>query len=815
MFIKDHNKTALYTKEEHISYKELLQKIKSFSSDLNIKKGDRVSIFSENRPEWIYSFFSIWDKEGIVVPIDFMSTPYEVAYILNDCKPSVVFCSEATEEVLLEAVKKLDYKPEIKKFESLNLKDAEETALTQNDKNEVAAIIYTSGTTGNPKGVMLTFDNFLSNLEEIEKTNIANKNDRTVAILPFHHAYPLTLTMLSPLYLGAGISFLEELSSEAILNTLKRDKITVLIGVPRLYTLFHRNIFEKINSNFLARNLFKLAKKINNQQLSRKIFNKVHQAFGGNIKYFVSGGAKLDEEIAKDLWALGFTILEGYGLTETSPIISFNRPNKIKLGSVGIPLEDVRVKIVEDEIVVKGRNVMKGYYNKPEETAEVLKDGWLYTGDLGKIDEDGFLYVTGRKKEIIVLPSGKNINPEEIENKILKMTDLISEMAIMLHNNQLIALIYPDLKKVKQENIVNIEETLKWQVIDKYNQSVPPYKRISGIKIINRELPKTRLGKIRRFLLPKFVEEIEKKKPEKIEEPSFEEYRLIKNYLSKVVNREVYPDEHLEIDLGMDSLEKVEFQVFVEKTFGIKLTDEDLANHPTVKEISEFIRKKKTKVQYEEINWKKVFEEDVPIEISESPTGVLVFKKIIKPIARTYFRLEVSGVENIPDSPFILAPNHQSYLDGFLILASVPDKTAKDLYFLAEESNFKSSLRKWLAKHFHILLININKNLKESLQKTAMLLKMKKNVVIFPEGARTRDGNLLPFKKSFAILSKELNVPIVPVVIKGAYQSFPIGAKFPKPMKIEIKFLKPVYPDDKSYEQIMKEVRNKMENQYN
>ncbi len=810
MFIKDFKKTALKIGEREISYSELIENIKKYSSILNIKKGDRIAIFSENRPEWIYSFFAVWQSKGIAVPIDFMSTSDEVAYVLNDCKPIGVFCSEKNKDVLKEAVSKIDYNPEIFVFEEIEFKD-KKAEYFEPDKDDVAVILYTSGTTGNPKGVMLTFDNLYSNIEGIVKANVATKEDKTIAILPYHHSYPLTVSMLTAMYLGATISFITELSSEAILGTMKRDKITILVGVPRLYNLFHRNIMEKINSNKFAKILFKIAKKLNNQNLSRKIFKKVHDAFGGNIKYFVSGGAKLDEEIASDLWALGFTILEGYGLTETSPIVSFNRPDKLKLGSAGLPLEDVEVKIIDGEIVVRGRNVMKGYYNKPEATAEVLKDGWFYTGDLGKVDEDGFLFITGRKKEIIVLPNGKNINPEELENKILKISDLVKEVAVIMKDGQLWAIVYPDFDNIRRKNIVNIEETIKWKVIDIFNQQVPSYKRISGVKIVNRELPKTRLGKIRRFLLPKFLEEVKEKPVEKIKEPEFEEYQIIKDYLEKITQKKVLPTDHIEIDLGLDSLEKVEFQVFIEKSFGVKILDEDLINHPTVEEISKFIKERKTKIQIEEIDWEKVLQEEVKIDISEISFPILAIKRIIQLIFKVYFRYTAKGIENIPDKPSIIAPNHQSFLDGFLVAATLPDNVLKNTYFLAEETHFNTPLRRFLARYFHILIVNINKDLKGSLQKTAQLLREGKNVVIFPEGARTRDGSLLPFKKSFAILSRELKAPIVPVVIKGAFEAYPIGKKFPKPKRIEIKYLEPIYPDNRDYEELVSITKEKIQ----
>ncbi|MBX0311385.1 MAG: AMP-binding protein, partial [Sulfurihydrogenibium sp.] len=508
--------------------------------------------------------------------------------------------------------------------------------------------------------------------------------------------------MLIPLHLGATIVFLDELSPQDILDKLKKYKITILIGVPRLYTLFHKRIFDKINEDFFIKTVFKLCKKINNQTLSKIVFKRVHDIFGGNIKYFVSGGAKLDLDIAKDFWALGFKIIEGYGLTETSPIVSFNPPYKIKLGSVGKPIEGVQVKIEDDEILVKGDNVFAGYLNKIEETKKAFKNGYFMTGDLGYLDKDGYLYITGRKKEIIVLPNGKNINPEEIENIILKNFDIVKEIAVIQKDNQLFAIIYPDFEVVKKRNIVNLEETIKWNVIDKYNQTVASYKKIGGFKIVNTELPKTRLGKIRRFMLNQFLEKQERSAVK--EEPKTQTYSILKEYLEKYTNLSVYPDSHIEIDLGLDSLGKIEFLTFIENTFGIKLDEKDLIENPTVEKLSYFIDEKKQKIEISEIDWKKILSQPVSFELKEG------YLTIIKPILKLYFKLynslEIKGIENIPNQPVIFAPNHQSYLDGFLIVASLPNQILEKTYFLAEETYFNTSFRRWIARNFNIITVN-------------------------------------------------------------------------------------------------------------
>ncbi len=798
-FIKISNQARLVYKNEHINSKEIQENIDYFSTF--IKENSKVCIFSKNRPEWIYSFFATWKKGGINIPVDFMSSADEVSYILSDSKPDFIFTSEENLKTLKKALENLDYKPETIVFEYMK-EGRFDSKEVDKKRDDIAVILYTSGTTGKPKGVMLSYENLLSNIEGLDDRKIATSKDSTIAILPFHHSYPLMVSMLYPLHIGAKIAFIETLSSSEILDTLKKEKISVLIGVPRLYELFHRKIFEKINENHFAKLLFKFVKKINNQRISRKIFKKVHDEFGGNIKFFVSGGAKLDTDIAKDLWALGFKIIEGYGLTETSPIVSFNPKKKIKLGSVGTPIKGVEIKIEDGEILVKGKNVFKGYLNKPEKTKEVFKNGWFLTGDLGYIDEEGYLFITGRKKEIIVLPNGKNINPEEVENKIKKTSDIVKEVAVVSKNNQLFLIVYPDFEKVREKGIVNIEETIKWQVVDKYNLNVPHYEKIYGFKIVKRELPKTRLGKIKRFMLNEFLKGEEKEK--KItKEPEFAEYKVIKEYLEKVVKRKVYPDNHIEIDLGLDSLEKIEFLAFLEDSFGIDISEEELAKYQTVLDIANLVKERKKKVEVEEVNWKKVLEKEIKVDIFEIGIPLIILKYILKPLFKLYFRLDVKGIQNIKEKNAIFISNHQSFLDGFLIISTLPNTVLKNIYFLAEESFFDSNFKKFIGKIFHVIPVNINRNLKETLQKTAFILKNGKSVLIFPEGARTRDGNLLEFKKAFAILSKELNKPVQPIVIRGAFESFPIGSKFPKPEKIKIDYLEPVYPDSKDVDEIV------------
>ncbi|MGL5099808.1 MAG: AMP-binding protein, partial [Fusobacteriaceae bacterium] len=509
-FLYNRKKTAIIYNEIEYSYAQFINGAKYYGSLLNIEKDDRVIIFTENRPEFIYAFFAVWDREGIAVNTDAGSTPEQLAYVLKDSCPKYIFTSEANYETALEAKKLSNSDIEIIKFEDQNIPErfAEEEAVIKSPSDDkTVVILYTSGTTGDPKGVMLTFGNLMSNMKAIKEAGIINEEDRILSILPYHHVLSLISNLMIPIYFGSLVVILKELSSEALKGALAKYKITAVMGVPRIWEMFHKGIMGKINSSKFTSKLFKICEKFGNSGMNKIIFKKVHEAFGGNIRILASGGAKLDSQIARDFITLGFTMVEGYGLTETSPIISFNRPGNIKAGTVGIPISGVEVRIGEDgEIIVRGANIMKGYYNKPEATAEAINtEGWFHTGDMGYFDGE-HLVISGRKKEMIVLSNGKNINPGDIEIELLKGTELIKEVAVVEHNKHLMALIYPDFQMAKEKGIVNIRESLKWEIIDKYNITAPKYRKILETKIVTKELPKTRLGKLQRFKLASLLE---------------------------------------------------------------------------------------------------------------------------------------------------------------------------------------------------------------------------------------------------------------------------------------------------------------------
>lgn len=812
-FITDYNKTAIKYEGRDISYREMIEGAKSYGEHLEIEREDRVIIFMENRPELLYAFLAVWDRKGACVCLDEGFDTKELEYYLRDADARYIFTSNKNLETTREAIAATGVELKVLVVEELNegekKLEAGELWLEHPDREAVALMLYTSGTTGDPKGVMLTYDNILANLEGLEPYKMYEKTDVVLAILPMHHIFPLLGSGIVPLFKGGTVVFLKEMSKTAIGECLQKNGITMIIGVPRLYEMFHRGIMEKIEGNRVAKILFKVCERAGSLNFSKKIFKKVHEGFGGRIKFFVSGGSKLEPQIAKDFLTLGLEVIEGYGMTETAPMISFTPRGHVVPGSAGIVLPGTELKIGEDgEILSRGRHIMKGYFNKPEATAETVVDGWIHTGDLGEL-RDGKLYVTGRKKEMIVLSTGKNINPLEIEASILKKSNLIQEIAVTEYNNLLTAVIYPNFQAMKDEGITNIRETLKWGAIDEYNNEAPTYRKILGVEVVGEELPKTKLGKVRRFMLKDFLDGMKREEVE-VEEPDFEEYRVLADYLKKVKSRGVVPGAHLELDLGLDSLELVELLSFLEHTFKIPVAENLLLEHSTVESLAEYLAANRKEITYEKINWREIL---TKTKGGELPTplirGGLVKFFTWLPL-KYYVDLRLKGIENIPDKPCILAGNHQSFLDGFMLNSILPPHVRGKTYYMAINIHFEGRIKRFAAENGNIILVNLNKNIKESLQKAAEILQSGGNLVIFPEGARTRDGRIGEFKKTFAILARELEVPVVTFGIRGAYDLMPYGSRVPKRGPVDIEFFEETLCEERSTEDFNREVRDRI-----
>ena len=817
MFLEKTERLALVDFENnHINYIDLVNNIKYYSDNfINLEENKFGLIIMENRPEWIYSFFTIWDKNSAAIAIDAQSSPKEILYVLEDSNPDIIMCSNETEKNILEAISNYNFKDNIKVLNVDNFKIDDEKMkkiansefeLRNPEGNQTAAMLYTSGTTGSPKGVMLTYNNLMTEMEGIYEKGIFDHRDQILALLPFHHVLPLTATVLLMLRYQTSIVFVRKIASKEIFEALEKNRVTALIGVPRVFKLFYDGIKQQIDAKFITRAIFKIMSKSKSIPLKRKVFSKVHKKFGGHLDFIVAGGAKLDPEIARFYETLGIYSLEGYGLTETSPVIAVNSKNERKIGTIGKKLYNVDVKIENEELWVKGPIVMKGYYNKPEKTAEVMtEDGWFKTGDLAKIDEEGYITIIGRRNSMIVLSNGKNIDPETLENRLIAKSDkLIKEAGIFNHQNKLAAIIIPDLLECRKRNINNVKTYIK-NIVEDYNLSAHNYEKVLDYKVFEEELPKTRVGKLRRFMLPNLYEQNVVKKA-KVAEPDNEVYKILKEYVKKAKGIEPQPEENLELEIGMDSLDIVEFFAYIENNFGLQLDEEKFAEMPNLKLLSEYINEKAVKIENNEINWKQIIEEAKPIKDDKNRWITKFLKVFLDVIIKVYFRIQRNGREKLDPKPKIYVSNHQSFIDPLILGSLLPKSILYNTIFLAIDWYFKKFPLKLLVSNGNVILIDINKNIRKSVEEIVGYLKSGKNVLIFPEGARTKDGKVAEFKKVFAIISKELGIDVQCLGIKGGFEAYSRYMKFPKPKKIKLAVLDIIKPEG-SYEEIAEKAK--------
>ena len=821
--IKEFRNTAIIVGERNISYSQLLDRINLFSKYTPHGEGNKTLIFSENREGWIYAFFSVWQNKVVAVPVDSSSTVSDIVYILKDCTPQCIWTSRQCFGVAEEAVKESGLPIQIlliDDFEQATCPAKEGKLYIQQEgiftaeNQDMALIIYTSGTTGSPKGVMISYANLYANCHSVTvDVHIFDNTRRTLILLPLHHVLPLVGTVIMPILSGGGVAICPTLSGLDIMDTLVRGKIAIFVGVPRLWTTIYLGIKKKIDASPVARALFKICEWANSPKLSRFIFKTIHQKLGGNLAYCVSGGASLDTEVGNGLRTLGITMLEGYGMTETAPIISFTRPGDVIPGCVGLPMSTVDVKIVNGEICVKGPNVMLGYSNRPEETAQVIdKDGYVHTGDLGYLDELGRIHITGRSKEIIVLSNGKNIQPAELEYKLEKYDQYVKEVAVTQDGDMLCAIIVPQDGWAGKMSDQEVEEQLKRLVIEPYNLTVVNYKKLMNLFVYRGSLPRTKLDKLQRFKLRDLIKEGAKMETQPAKQTTNEtpEMKILREYIEEEKRVTVQPTSHIETDLAFDSLDCVRLEGFIEHTFGVQMKSSSFAQFANVQEIANYIAQYKTRSEVENTDWHTILTSDTSHLNSASTWSIhTTAVRLMHKYFRKHNGLEIKGSEYIPmKGQFIIAPNHQSAIDGNICTAGLSTETLRDTYYYATEEHIKGYPLQLMARHNNVILMQ-HQNLRDSILRMAKVLKQGKNIVIFPEGARTHDGQIQVFKKTFAILSKELNVPILPVRIEGAYEAMPRGTKHLSKHKITVTYLPIIIPTEvDTYQQLSDKVRD-------
>jgi len=521
---------------QKVTYAELHRNAKAISEYLHrlvINKGYRVAILSHSRLEWGQVYLGAVYGGRTVIPLDPQLNEEEIGNLMRVSEAKVLF----TTEKFIPSIKKhfpnmpiftLDDSGETK-FSEILMRgmDFLEEGETQVDvsPDDIASIIFTSGTTGISKGVVLSHYNFLSDAILAEELLNLQEEDIFLSVLPIHHTFEFTADFLDPIVRGNTIVYARSLKSKELLEDLKDSKATMLLGVPLLFEKLYTGIMKKLKmesalKRFLINYGMKKGKRDahrnNNVPVRNFVTNMLLEKAGlSSLRVMIAGGAALRPDVEEGIRTMGIGIVQGYGLSEASPIVTINPPDRPKVGSIGLPIPGIEVKIFEPdregigEIIVRGPIVMKGYYRNIEETRKTIVDGWLHTGDMGYKDNDGYFYITGRKKSLIVTPGGKNVFPEEIEYKLVSQ-DLISEALVYgVYNEEkqgeeIKAVIYPEYENIDcpEENTECYENMIK-EVVREINDGSPNYKRITHVEIRRDEFIKTTTRKIKRYMYEK------------------------------------------------------------------------------------------------------------------------------------------------------------------------------------------------------------------------------------------------------------------------------------------------------------------------
>ena len=778
-----------------------------FLRALAVKPDERIALFAEDSPRWVAAWLGIHFAGAVVVPLDVQFSVRELRTVLRAARCRLLLHSSATATAALAALAETDLRQIIPiDGDAPAFRHAPLAAPLDRGPDDLLTLIFTSGTTGDPKGVRLSVGNISSNVQAILKLGIVTRDDAVLCILPLHHCYALTTSVLAALAVGASITFCPSLRGPDIVAAMNEAGITVMPGVPKLFEAFDRAIAERLRQgsplkrrafHWLAR-LARFIRRTTGRNVARLLFPSIRRSFGPRFRFFCSGGAKLDAAVMERLLDVGIKVIEGYGLTETSPVVTFNPVDAPRPGSVGIPLAGVEVRIDRPdargvgEVLVRGPNVMQGYENRPAETAEVLRDGWFHTGDLGYFDPHGYLFLTGRIKEVIVMPSGKNVYPEDVE-RCYSESPLIKEICVLPVETpdgrveRLQAVIVPALDELQRRQATSIADAIRLDVIH-FSQTMPSHMRVTDLRLVTGDLPRTRLGKLRRAEVRRLIgetaaqaggAEADMDEAAALAVPGAE--RLLERLRQFSGRSEVVrPSDHLEIDLGLDSLARVELEVILEKEFGLTLTPEEASRLGTagdlIKRLSGGAPGASGKA-----DWGLMLSETVAPPLTElfHLAGHGIERRFVECVrrlgfhfCRVLFRLDVQGLEHLPaPGAYVLCPTHASFIDAPLVSMSLPRAHVASLFFLGAREFFRSPLMRWVARAARVILSGTSDTVLVSLRRAAEALRGGRSVCIFPEGSITRDGRLQRPHPGAGILACELGVPIVPVLLRGTHDT--------------------------------------------
>ncbi|MFP4162372.1 MAG: AMP-binding protein [Chitinispirillaceae bacterium] len=802
-----------------------------FHNDLNrlthvlrkqgLKRGINAVVIGENSPEWVIAYHGIFLTGACTVPIDPNIPPSEIEEIVQTVEAKVVFCSKVYLNLFrklrdkysfLDKVVVLDSGTKEKEVEFdqyLSGGNPQKEAFSNRFKpDDPMVIIFTSGTTGRAKGVVLTQKNYTAvSRHAIPRMNLDSR-DTFLAVLPLHHVFGFAACVAGPLCGGMDVVFVPYVKGPLIIEALKDKSVTVLPAVPKMISLFYESVIHNVKKKGPAVSTVFTGMKTLSATLGntmgdtfrRSLFSSVHKGFGGKLKLIISGGAALGKRYWNGFRQMGFNIVEGYGLTETFGPITLCPHSEPRLGSVGPVLQDNEVKIDDPdssgvgEILLRGSCVFGGYYKNEQLNQEVFDDdGWFHTGDLGKLDKDGYLYIMGRKKDMIVLDSGKNVYPEELEDHY-SASSLIEEIAVFgikQGEGEIVAAAIVPQKEIRKTYTVSQATDMIYEELVRLGKSLPVYRRIADFVTVYQLLPRTTTRKLKKPLIIKLYNSIKRKsgnRPVAEDQLSVLEMALmdtdefrgvveaIVKTSPKVDKSIVNPRSHLETDLGLDSLGRLELLSIIEKRFFMAITDDVFDKMETVADLVSMVKERLSSGEATVTSIEKVMDLKERI-LAEAPEAssfqrqTSMVHKTFGPslirMAGKFLNFSSNGLEQIDISqkPFIFAANHSSVYDAFWILNSLPEEIRKNTFYLGDKEALKYPALPYYLHRPNMLKLDRENDPIEVLKLSLSVLKGRRNLLVFPEGKLNPSPVPAEFKSGVGMIARETESSVVPIRI--------------------------------------------------
>jgi len=820
-----------------VTYRQLRDRADAAAVELlerGVKPGDRVVLCSEGQSAWSIGYFAILKAGCTAVPVDHTLSAEPLARLIRASRATAVLLSHKRHQAvgkLLEDVLGTSDETPVKIPPLLVLEDLADRAadranwdapkalVPKNQRSEIASLIFTSGTTGKPKAVQLTHTNFASLTAGLAPIFPLGHRDAGLSVLPLHHTFEFTGGLLMGLQKGGRVTYLQEINAEQLREGLKAGGVTAMVGVPALWQLLERRIRSEVQQRgVMWTALFDASLQLNrflwkdlNINLGRTLFASAHERMGGRIRVLISGGAALPPQTQEFFQGLGFEMLQGYGLTEASPVIAVHRMGKwSQPGTVGTAVPGVELKIDSPsqdgvgEILARGPTIMRGYEDNPEATnATITPDGWLRTGDLGRLDNKGRLFVVGRAKEVIVSASGENVYPDQVEGE-LEGVEGVSELSVVGlpdgNGGEIVACLWVPRAPGEGESEGFIKARAERALRDRM-RSLSDNDRPKVLHATTAPLPRTATRKVRRSEVVAEIQRLEEARTGGMTDAQVVEEGLgtrVRQAVAEALARpiaDVKLQSRLAADLGVDSLARTEILVALERLHGGPVDPDRVAQAEGVQDLLDIIRHSAPPMLGDPTAKDPspvVSAEDVDVEIPEPlrKMGKDLLGVGQRALYQRGFKMRVNGRSRVPlNRNLIVAANHASHLDMGLVKVALGDAGLNLQSLAARDYFFDGPLRRFYFENFtNLVPMERSGSLKQSLRQAGEVLDRGQSLLIFPEGTRSPDGQLQEFKSVLGYLALHHNTDILPVYLGGTHDSLPKGAVVPKKRTLSVSF---------------------------